>query len=166
MEILTPEIESEYKPVVDESGKVILKKKSKIRRGKKAKSAGGQFEARVRKDLEEKSFVVDKWSNNIDLDTKKIIPAKRKFNPFSKVMTIGTGFPDFIAFQRRDDGNYRVIGVEVKINGKLSKIEKEKCEVYLKNKTFSEILVAGKKKINYRVSVAYTNVNEILLRRR
>jgi hypothetical protein len=166
MEIKTPEKESEHKPVVDESGKVVLKKRSKISKGKKAKAAGGQFEVRVRKDLEKKGFVVDKWSNNIDLETNKIISAKRKFNPFSKVMAIGTGFPDFVGFQKRDDGNYRVIGIEVKTNGTLSKVEKEKCRVYLEKKTFSELWIASKQKIKNRVSVVYTDVDEILSRMR
>ena len=74
--------------------------------------------------MEEKGWVVDKWSNNIDLEKEILIPAKRKFNPFSKVMAIGTGFPDFIAFQLLEDSRYKIIGVEVKMNGTLSLEEK------------------------------------------
>tara|TARA_Y100000310_G_C20665841_1_gene807416 strand:+ start:419 stop:913 length:495 start_codon:yes stop_codon:yes gene_type:complete len=150
----------------DEDGKIILKKKSLVSKGKKSKSSGGQFELRVRKDLEEKGFIVDKWSNNIDLETKSIHPAKRKYNPFAKVMTIGTGFPDFIAFQKREDKRYEIIGVEVKINGTLNRIEKEKCKLYLKKEIFSQILIARKVKEKNRVRVEYTDIKEILDRMR
>ena len=68
MEIGAPEKEVEYKPVVLEDGTVKLKKKVNIKRGSKSRSGGGQFELRVRKDLEEKGWIVDKWSNNLDLE--------------------------------------------------------------------------------------------------
>ncbi|MEI6059045.1 MAG: hypothetical protein WCP89_04720 [archaeon] len=156
MEIETREIESEYKPVVDEKGFVKLKKKSKISEGKKSKAAGGRFELKIRKDLEDKGWIVTKWANNLEPDVKNgkgwvMIPAKRKFNPFSKALTIGTGFPDFVAFQKMSGDNdgsenekiyHKVIGVEVKMNGTLSKIEKQKCKFLLDNKIFSEILIA------------------------
>ncbi len=127
MELPSPEVISEYKPVFDEKGNLKLQKKENIKRGSKSRSSGTQFEARVRKDLEEKKFIVDKWTNNVDLDIGKVVPAKRKFNPYNKVMMIGAGFPDFIAIQSRGE-LFKVIGVEVKQNGKLSKIEKEKCK--------------------------------------
>ena len=38
----------------------------KVKSGKKSKAQGGAFENRVRKDLEEKGWVVDKWSNNVE----------------------------------------------------------------------------------------------------
>jgi len=165
MEITTPEKEIEYQATVDENANVVLKKKSKIKKGKKSKAAGGQFELRVRKDLEEKGWIVDKWSNNIDLETNKIIPAKRKFNPFAKIMTIGTGFPDFIAFQKmsiKDNPYYKIIGIEVKINGILSKIEKEKCKIYLEKNTFTELVIAKKVKEKNRVRVEYIDVKKVL----
>ena len=127
----------------DEKGNVILKKKVNVRQGAKSKARGGAFELKVRHDLEEKGWTVDKWSNNLDLETLKIHSAKRKYNPFSKAMAIGTGFPDFICFERRGD-LYQVIGVEVKTNGTLSLEEKRKCKLYLEKKIFSEILVAKK----------------------
>ena len=99
MELPTPEKETEYKPVVLDDGTVKLKKKSEIAKGKKSKAKGGVFELRARKDLEAKGWIVDKWSNNIDLENDKVIPCKRSFRPFGQgrgVMTIGTGFPDFV----------------------------------------------------------------------
>ena len=171
MELESKEVESEYRASVDESGNVVLKKKVKINRGRKSRAGGGQFEARVRKDLEEKGWVVDKWSNNVDLapldagdrtGQGRIVPCKRKFNPFNKVMTIGTGFPDFVCFERRGD-LFKVIGVEVKMNGNLSRVEKEKCVWYLENKIFSEILVAKKiqEKGGGKIRVEYVDFLEI-----
>jgi len=103
------------------------------------------FELKVRKDLESQGRIVDKWTNNIDLDNGKII-ISRKYNPFKKMLIIGTGFPDFISIKHVHDELYSVIGVEVKMNGILSKIEKEKCRWYLKNKIFSQIWIAKKGK--------------------
>lgn len=151
----------------DAEGRIAIQKdKSKIKKGKKSKAGGGQFELRVRKDLEAKGWIVDKWSNNFDLEEGEVIPAKRKFNPFSKVMTIGTGFPDFIAFRRREDGNYKIMGVEVKMNGMLNRVEKDKCLQYLQKGTFSEILIARKVKEKNRIRIEYTDIEEILKRMR
>jgi len=127
-----------------EQGVPKSKKKSEIKKGKSSKARGGRFELQVRKDLESKGRVNDKWNNNVDLDLNKMIIAKRKYNPFSKAMTIGTGFPDFVSIKLVRDELYSVIGVEVKTNGILSKIEKQKCAWYLKNKIFSQIWIAKK----------------------
>ena len=151
-----------YETIWDETGRIaIQKKKSKMKRGSKSRAHGGQFELRVRRDLEDKGWIVDKWSNNVDIEDRKVVPCKRKFNPFSKVMTIGTGFPDFVCFQRRESGDFKVIGVEVKMNGNLSRVEKEKCAWYLKNEIFNEILVAKKVKDGRRVRVEYVDFSEI-----
>lgn len=125
-------------------------KSEKSIRGKKSRAAGQRFEARVRKDLENKGWIVSKWMNTVDYDkegkTGKIVPAKRKYNPFMKVMTIGTGFPDFICFRKIDEEDYEVIGLEVKGNGYLDQIEKGMCFWLLTNKIFSKILIAKKPK--------------------
>ena len=169
MELESREREVEFKASVDEDGNVVLKKKSAIKRGGKSRAQGGQFELRVRKDLEEKGWVVDKWSNNVDLEKGILHPAKAdwKFNPFRKIMMPrgqGTGFTDFIAFQGMENGSYKVIGVEVKMNGVLSRIEKEKCMWYLENGIFSEIWIARKVKEKNRIRVEYSDVKEILKR--
>ncbi len=120
-------------------------------RGKRSRAAGRRFEAKVRAELEKMGWIVDKWSNTVDYDKEgnlgKVIPAKRKYNPFKKVMVIGTGFPDFICFKHKEKG-FDVIGVEVKSNGYLSQIEKGMCIWFLTNKIFSRILIAkrGKKR--------------------
>ena len=118
---------------------------NKKTQGKKNRDAGARFELKVRKDLEAKGWIVDKWSNNVEFRAPnakevgealqltgsgfsaqkvgKLIPAKRKYNPFKKVMVIGTGFPDFICI-KNINGVFEVVGVEVKKRGYLDKAEK------------------------------------------
>ena len=82
-----------------------------------------------------------------------------------KVMTIGTGFPDFVCFKgiekdeetiegtlipekymKKDEKKFfEVIGLEVKSNGYLDQIEKAMCLWLLENKIFSRILIAKKR---------------------
>jgi hypothetical protein len=98
----------------------------------------------------------------------KLIPAKRKFNSFNKAMTIGTGFPDFVAFRNisyEDDGDiksilYESIGVESKMNGILDKEEKEKCRWLLQNRIFGKILIASKTKVKNKIVVDYVNFED------
>ncbi len=150
-----------------------MKDKEKVKRGRKSRASGARFELKVRKDLESKGWVVDKWSNNVEFleGTKKrefrdcinkigeIIPAKHKFRGVGIPMAIGTGFPDFEARRKIliDFGyipdeesvctgmiGWEVIGVEAKINGILTKEEKEKYSWYLENNIFSKILIASR----------------------
>lgn len=144
MELIKKASSDDYETQWDDKGIPQVKKKSEIEKGRKSRKSGGDFELKVRKDLESKGWNVAKWPNNIDMETKKVIPAKRKFNPFSKAMTLGTGFPDFIAFQLVGERTYNIIGVESKLNGTLSKEEKEKCAFLLQNKIFNEIWVSEK----------------------
>jgi hypothetical protein len=156
----------------------------KVKQGKRNRANGASFELRTRKDLQEQGWIVDKWSNNVELPISteeseekhgyanyypgKIIPAKRKYNAFSKVMAIGTGFPDFIAFRNisygdEDNGKssmYEAIGVECKTNGTLDKIEKEKCRWYLDNRIFGKILIASKTKVKNKIVIKYENFEE------
>lgn len=148
-------------------------------KGKKSRAAGNRFEKRVREDLEKKGWIVDKWTNNVQIDPTLpkmgIIPAKPKFvfNPqLKRRVMIGnsSGFPDFIAFRLKyslkgvnginpkNNEKYHVqecsmgrtyniqeiIGVESKMDGRLDKQEKLKCQWLLKNKVFTKILIARK----------------------
>jgi len=150
VELLKKAGSDEYETSWDDKGVPQVKSKEKITRGKKAKKKGLDFEAEVREDLEEKGWIVCKWVNQIDLIQGKIVAAKRKFNPFSKVMTLGTGFPDFICFRKGGEG-YVIWGVEVKTNGLLDREEKEKCAFLVDNKIFSEVVIAkkGEENIEY-----------------
>ena len=171
--------------------------------GKKNRRSGAVFELKVRKDLESKGWIVDKWSNNVefgyydgcplkfisrewkDLTLKngkhypgpcgRLIPAKRKYNPFNKALSIGVGFPDFIAFKKNllakrlmkskgvdefaEKTSYEVIGVESKSNGYLDKTEKEKCKWLLDNHIFSKVLIASKGK--KRGEIIYTEYRKV-----
>ncbi len=146
-----------YETRWDEKGDYKVLSKLKIKRGGLSRAQGARFELKVRKDLEEKGKIVDKWTNNVDLEKGKLIIA-RKYNPFKKMFVLGAGFPDFVAFQPVHDELYRVMGVEVKMNGILSKEEKEKCEWYLQKRIFPNILLAKKGK--KRGEIEYINLGE------
>ncbi|MBU2053138.1 MAG: hypothetical protein KJ721_02760 [Nanoarchaeota archaeon] len=196
------EYETEW---IDDKGKLsISKDKSKIKQGRTARARGARFELKVRDELESQGWIMDKWTNNVDLSSKddsgepgegKLVKAKRKYNPFKKMLVVGTGFPDFIAFKQtmrrfpRDDPkknrasaytqpsrcraraqdpklrnkgakNHEVIGVEVKMNGILSKIEKEKCAWYLNKGIFSRILIAKSVKDGRKIKIEYVDFKE------
>jgi len=131
------------------------KKIDKRAQGKRNRAAGARFELKARAELESQGWIIDKWTNNIDLSENKLVKAKRKYNPFKKMLIVGTGFPDFISFRKKGKQSYEVIGVEVKRNGWLDKTEKEKCEWYLKNKIFSRILIAKAVKDGRKVNIEY-----------
>ncbi len=159
MDVVNKVSDPEYESSMNKAGTFTTsKKKSNVKRGKKVKGQASRFELKVRRDLEVKGQVVDKWNNNVDLDLQKLIIAKKKFNPFSKAMMLGSGFPDFISIKHIHEESYSVVGVEVKMNGTLSKIEKEKCAWYLKNKIFSKIWIA--KKGENRGKIEYIDFEE------
>lgn len=141
-----------------------MEKKKSVKRnyskqGKKNRAAGSRFELKVRKDLEAEGYILDKWTNNVDFSDEtgkgKIIPAKRKYNPFLRALSIGTGFPDFIGIKIAKKGKHDVIGIEVKRNGYLNKIEKKKCAFYLKMRLFSKILIAKAIKDGRKINIEY-----------
>ena len=150
----------------------MITKEAKKKMGKKSRADGAKFELIVRKDMESKGWFVSKYTNNVEFDyeadkfykvekgtTGLLRPAKHKFNPFNKVMSMGTGFPDFICHKQIQIHPYGfvfdVIGVESKSNGILDKEEKEKCKWLLKNKVFSKILVASKIKTGRKTEITY-----------
>jgi len=119
------------------------------KQGKKNRASGMVFETKVRNELENMGWTLSKWMNTIDYerDNKlgKLVPAKRKYNPFLKTMIIGTGFPDFICFKKAKE-NFEIIAVEAKKNGYLNQIEKGMCHWLLENNIFPRILIAKKSK--------------------
>jgi len=123
------------------------------RQGKLNRAAGARFELKVRATLKATNYILDKWTNNVDLEKQEVVQAKRKYNPFKKMLVVGTGFPDFIAFKHKSKNNYEVIGIEVKRNGYLSYEEKLKCKFYLQNKIFSKIFIAKAKKEGRKIEV-------------
>ena len=135
-----------------------MKNPNKVKQGKKSKRDGAMFELKVRADLESKGWIVDRWSNQVELDNYTIVEeGKDKYGKYDfckagKLVKAKSfmgrsrtnGFPDFIIFRNVDNYSfYDVWGVEVKMKGKLSKEEKEKCVWYLENKIFSKIFIAS-----------------------
>ena len=99
----------------------------------------------------------------------KLVSAKRKYNPFNKALSIGTGGPDFIDFKKDNLINveeglfrnlYQVIGVEAKSNGYLDKKEKEMCKWLLENNIFSKILIASKSKQRGKIDYKEIDLNK------
>ncbi len=138
-----------------EEGSERKKKIDYSKQGKKNRAAGVRFEAKVRENLEGMGWIVNKWMNNIDYDKNKVVPAKRKYNPYMKVLALGTGFPDFMCFRKSDDKKSEVIGIEVKKKGYLDKIEKGMCLWLLENKVFSRILIAKAVQNGRKINVEY-----------
>ena len=126
---------------------------ARSKRGRLNRASGARFELKVREVMKTTNYILDKWTNNVDLQKQEIVPAKRKYNPFKKALVVGTGFPDFIGFKHKSKNNYEVIGIEVKRNGFLSYEEKLKCKFYLENKIFSKIFIARAKKEGRKIEV-------------
>jgi len=108
---------------------------NKSEQGKKNRLKGATFERKVRKHLEIRGWIVDKWTNNVE--DGKIRPARtNRFNSRS------CGFPDFVMFKKYHDDLYEVQAVECKTAKYLDKEEKAKVQWYLDNKIFGKIYVA------------------------
>jgi len=133
---------------------IMIQKKNFSKQGKQNRAAGARFELKVRKDLESQGYVVSKWMNNVSFSDGKgeIVPAKRKYNPFLRALSVGTGFPDFICFKIN---KRNILGVEVKRRGYLSKDEKAKCRFYLRKKVFSRIWIAKAVKDGRKINIEY-----------
>ena len=114
------------------------------KQGKKNRSKGKRFEERVRQEIIKHGYVPLRNMNNVDLQQNRIIPGK--YSPFNRF----TGFPDFLAYRIQTHNPlmgtycYYIIGVECKLDGRLSKEEKEKCKWLLDNRMLSLIMIAKK----------------------
>lgn len=105
-------------------------RKHAVKRGKKSRAQGGIFETRVRADLEEKRWIVDKWTNQVEFEsevieepiamcelkepwntegrtigirTGKLVSAKPKYlfiNGSMKMVGNSSGFPDFLCMRK------------------------------------------------------------------
>jgi hypothetical protein len=130
--------------------------KIKSKMGKKSHAEGKAFEPRVFKDLLNLPVIPCRWTNDVkddELAQAKTHWRKTKFGMFP--LNLNPGFPDFCYFNRLTNN---FVGVECKINNKLDKTEKEKCQWYLKNKIFDKFLVAYKTKEKNRVKVNYREI--------
>ena len=132
--------------------KVKRESADRIKIRKRARAAGARFELKVRVLLEKDGWIIDKWTNNVDLKERKLIKVKNKFFGPKIPMMLGSGFPDFIGFKRKGK-NYEIISVEVRTNGYLKKEEIEKCKFLLKKKIFNKILIAKKAKKEEKLNI-------------
>ncbi len=136
-------------------------KTNKSKQGKKNREAGARFERKVRADLEDKRWIVDRWCNNVSLNSYNVVDKGKKVDVMDGSFLVPAkstrfrsnthGFPDFISFRtsvnvRLDKYYYDVRGVECKSNGYLKPEEKEKCKWLIDNMIFSKILIASKGK--------------------
>lgn len=139
-----------------------VKNPKKQKMGKLSRQRGMLFENKVRDDLEAKGWIVTKWMNTVDFERDKVAPAKRKFNPFTKSLSIGTGFPDLLCFKKNGDF-FDVIGVEVKMSGLLDKFEKGQALWYLEKKIMPRVLIAKKTKDendSRKIAIEYVDFEE------
>lgn len=108
----------------------------KQKQGRVNRRKGEVWETKVRRYLENQGYVVTRWTNKVDLETDMLVPARltpRNMKP---------GFPDFLAFTLLQND---IILVESKLNGYLTREEKEQCEWLLKNRIVHRILIISKK---------------------
>ena len=106
----------------------------------------------MRADLESKGYVIGKFPNNVDLELNRCIAAKsNRWNMRSM------GFPDFFYYYPNFFG-VDITFVECKVNGKLSKIEKEKAEWYLQRRYCSKFFIASKSIVNGKIHITYKEV--------
>jgi hypothetical protein len=116
---------------------------SKQQQGKRNRAAGSAWERKVREYLNIDGWCVSKFQSNVDIAERKLIPAKS-----NRFLARSTGFPDFICWKRNDKLCYDVIGVECKINGYISKEERDKMFILKELGVFSKIFIARKCKKN------------------
>ena len=119
------------------------------KQNKRNRRRGGDWEREVRAELKSRGWIIDKFSSNVELMVQgdeviggEFIPAKPHF--MGKMgMMLGAGFPDFLCFKVSPQGQpNEIMLVECKLNGSLSKVEKEKM-AWLESKGF-DCWVAGK----------------------
>ncbi|MEK6917354.1 MAG: hypothetical protein AABW51_00210 [Nanoarchaeota archaeon] len=153
----------EYETSWNDRGAPAYKKKSEVKKGRKSRATGAKFELKVREDFEKREWIVAKWTNTVEFEDKemingKLVKCKPNFNPFTKIIRMNSaGFPDFIAF-KTSGSYYEVMGVEVKLNGIISKEEKAKCRFLLNKRIFKNILIA--KKGEKRGEIEYIDFTE------
>jgi len=120
--------------------------------GKKNRQSGVNFERRIRDDLEKQGYIVTKWLNQVDFVKDTLIPAPHKFNFFTKSITPGQGFPDFLAYKM---DTKEIIGVESKSGKYLDQEEKKRCKWLLEHKIFETI------KVGFKDSKGHINYYEV-----
>ena len=143
----------------------------KSTQGKRNRLAGADFERRTKKHLQEFGWIVDRWTNNVELPHEKFVAINENQNPCnSKIFVSGkcipaksnrfntrtNGFPDFFAYKLGLKFNF----IECKINGRLDKTEKLKAQWYLDNNYCDKFFIAYKTIENGKVHVNLKEFNQ------
>jgi hypothetical protein len=137
-----------------------MKEKTKLdykKIGKRNKLMGADFERRTRAYMESLGYCVTKWHNNVK--ENKVISAKPGF-----YRQMQTGFPDFLCFIHVDNMEnpkirlYDIIMIECKINGRLSKEEKEKVKFYLDHDYCDKFYIASKGYDGRKIKIILTEI--------
>ena len=77
MEMIEKAGSREYETEWNAEGRIgKQKKKSKIKQGKLSRGQGARFELKVRDEMESQGWIMDKWTNNVDLEYNKLVKAK------------------------------------------------------------------------------------------
>lgn len=132
-----------------------------VKQGKANRRKGAAFETKVRKLLESKGWIVDKWTNNIKSEVgltpvkensklpNVIIKGKCVQARSNRFNMRSTGFPDFMIYKP----NIKVRFVECKVAKYLDKEEKAKAQWYLANdycKCFYVAFLNKEKEIEFK----------------
>lgn len=162
-----------------------MKDPEKVKQGKRNRAAGADFERRTRKNLEEKGWMVSKYQNNLNYEfiddnfngDYVSIPARA-----SKFRLSSTGFPDLITYkiigckycmeelglsetEDIETSEHKLFDVqfyECKVNGQLSKEERQKAKWYLDNNHCSKFYIVSKQKVKNRIHIIYTDFNDYM----
>ena len=141
------------------------------KQGKTNRKKGVRFEHKVRDILKDK-YVVIKWDKNVEFPDEnlmlppeerigKLIQAKKAFNPFTKRLGYGNGFPDFCFYAVNETELIKGFnGCEVKTAKYLKPIETDKCAWLLEQKIFRKIYIAYNTKNGIRFKNFATNEDE------
>ena len=126
------------------------------KQGKLNRKRGADFERRVRNDLVDDGFVVNRWSKGVDFEDDKLVDSRPLFIN-GRVLNISSGFPDFMIYQ---PAVFEVEGVECKINGKLDAEEKRMAKWLLDKKIFAKLWIASKVKEGNRIKIKYEEFSD------
>ncbi len=117
--------------------------------GKRNRRIGAEFERAVRRDMNYKGWIIDKFTSNIELENMRIVQAKsNRWNSRS------CGFPDFVIFRKLGE-LFEVRFIECKTNNILSKPEKLKLDFLVKKGFRTFVAFKEGKNIKYREFFEY-----------
>ena len=82
----------------------MVKNPINVKRGKKSRASGAEFERRTRKDLESQGWIVSKWMNNVELPYLRCIPIDSITPKEHEKLRCNNQFLDFMRTIVKHDG--------------------------------------------------------------